>query len=167
MNNGKIIGGLLITAGTVSLIYFGFIKKFKDGLTGIEKLIGKKTAANQPEGKTPGNDSPKIDKSIYNQNTGVVPPVISEPVPETPQAKTLSQLLDDKKGIWIKAKFDNTPVYYVNNSVLYKKFNKGQDIGRVGENLNNGYHKVFDMPATNGAASFKISDQYLKYIFNL
>jgi hypothetical protein len=46
MKTGHIIGGVLIATGIGAGIYYGFIKKFSDGLTGFEKMRGKKSETN-------------------------------------------------------------------------------------------------------------------------
>lgn len=52
MKTTKIIGGVLIAAGTGAIVYFGFIKKFADGLTGWQKMMGPKKAKGVLEEET-------------------------------------------------------------------------------------------------------------------
>lgn len=64
MNKGKLIGGLLVAAGTAICAYYGIFYKFEDGLTAWQKLIGR---VPEPEDKKDGPtqlDMPKENISV-------------------------------------------------------------------------------------------------------
>lgn len=65
MKTGQIIGGILIATGFGAVIYYGFIKKFDDGLTGFQKLIVKKDA-NTTTGLTASSVTVKTQPSGSN-----------------------------------------------------------------------------------------------------
>lgn len=54
MKNAKLLGGILITAGSVLALYFGFIYQMEDGLTAWQHLMGKKTLTREEADKILG-----------------------------------------------------------------------------------------------------------------
>lgn len=52
MDNGKIVGGLILTVGVGLTVYYGFIKKFEGNLTGWDLLMGKQPQPAQPPANT-------------------------------------------------------------------------------------------------------------------
>lgn len=165
MTKGQVIGGVIFTAGLAAVVYYGFIHKFEGNVTGWQKLMGgkgeepKKEEATVPAATTTTTVPANI-QTAHPANPPVVPPVV-EP---TPVAKTLSEKIDALGAKWVKAKYNNTPVYFINPVGPYKKYNKGKDIGRLGKNLKNGYHQI---TGTGASSDVQISDQYLKHIFGL
>lgn len=163
MTKGQVIGGVIFTAGLAAVVYYGFIHKFEGNVTGWQKLMGGKEQEKKEEPKAEpvvATTTPSNVQMAHPVNPPAVPPVVAP----TPAVKTLSEKIDGLGAKWVKAKHDNTPVYFISPVGPYKKYNKGADIGRLGKNLKNGYHQI---TATGASKDVQISDQYLKYIFNL
>lgn len=123
MNKGKVIAGLLITAGTSIAVYYGFFYTLEDGLTHWKRLVGKKPETPPSKGGGGNQSSPRpIDE--------IVPPV------ETPEFKKLEFIYAKNdtglysnpvaEGKYIKAKanrFDSIGTF-VSNSKDYPGWSK-------------------------------------------
>lgn len=75
--------------------------------------------------------------------------------------------IDDFKGKWIKAKYDNTIVRYIDGQI-FKTYSAGQDIGRIGDTTAIGpYHKLIDVAGDDSILGLKIHNSYLNQILGL
>ncbi len=84
MKNAKLIGGVLIAAGTGAVIYFGFVKKFEGGLTGWDKLMGKKPEAAKPVEETEMKPVAKVSKpKVKKPEVVVLPSGVYSKYPDT------------------------------------------------------------------------------------
>lgn len=81
---------------------------------------------------------------------------------------TTSKTLKDYESTFIKTgNISNTTVRYIADSSTFKIYGKNQNIGTLGADLGNGYHKIFDVDGDDSLNGLKIADAQLKVILGI
>lgn len=92
---------------------------------------------------------------------------IVKPSSSTNQAPCPGKTIDACQSYWIKAKYNGTPLRFISDNKIYKTLNAGEDIGRIGEALPSGFHKITGRTGSAALFELKLADSWIKTILGI